>query len=131
MFFDYYAFSENSCRNVEKDGSIVGFELKTKITYYRGVPLSMIDAIEIRVDNKPVEKSKIRFTPNGEDWFTLAEMETVAGIKWEFGDQATIFVDQEGGLTPGEHKVSLRTTITVAYAPINFMGERTRTIKIA
>lgn len=131
MFFDYYAFSDGSCKNIAEDGHIIGFELKTKITYYRGVPLSMIDNIEIRVDNRLVEKTKINFTPNGDDWFTLAEMETVAGIKWEFGEEATIFIRQEGGLPSGKHKVSLRTTITVAYAPVNFMGERSRTVEIS
>lgn len=131
MFFDYYAFSEGSCKNVVRDGAVIGFELKTRITYYRGVPLSMINGIEIRVDNQLIDKKKMRFTPNGEDWFSLSEMETVTSTKWEFGEEATIFVEQEGGLTPGEHKILLRTTITVAYAPINFMGERTRIVNIA
>lgn len=130
MFFDYYAFSEGSCKNVEKDGVVVGFELKTRITYYRGIPLSMIDNVEIRVDNRLVDKTKIHFTPNGEDWFTLAEMETVSAIKWEFGEEATIFAEQEGGLSQGKHKVALRTSITVAYAPLNFMGERSRIVEI-
>lgn len=130
MFFDYYAFSEGSCKNVIKNGKNVGFELKTKITYYRGIPLSMIDNIEIRVDGKLVDKGIIHFTPNGEDYFTLEEMETVTGIKWEFGEEATIFVEWEGGLTSGKHTVGLRTTVTVAYAPLNFMGERTRTVEI-
>lgn len=130
MFFDYYAFSEESCKNVIRNGVIVGFELKTRITYYRGIPLSMIDNIEIRVDNRLVDKTKIHFTPNGEDWFTLSEMETVSAIKWEFGEEATVFVAQEGGLPQGKHKVSLRTTVTVAYAPLNFMGERSRVVEI-
>lgn len=130
MFFDYYAFSEGSCKNVIENENICGFELKTKITYYRGIPLSMIDNIEIRVDNKLVDKSNIHFTPNGEDYFTIAEMETVSGIKWEFGEEATIFVECDGGLSPGKHTVGLRTTVTVAYAPLNFMGERIRTVEI-
>ena len=56
----------------------------------------MVDKIELVVDDQPVPSEKIRFTV-GEDTFTLKEMETVTSVKWEFGQQATIFVDQPGG----------------------------------
>lgn len=130
MFFDYYAFTEGSLRNVTKGGSIAGFELKTKITYYRGVPLSMVAGLDVTVDGKRVPPEDISFSVDGDRYYTLAEMKLETKVKWEFGEEATIFVAKEGGLAPGEHKVGVRTTITVAYAPVNFMGERTRMVQI-
>lgn len=131
MFFDYYAFLEDSYRDIMDQGQVKGFEFKTKITYYRGIPLSMIAGIDILVDHEPVDQSKIHFSPDGEKWFTIEQMRTETNEKWEFGSPATVFVEFPGGLPKGEHAITVRTTITVAYSPMNFMGERTRTISIS
>jgi len=127
--FEPYVICDDGFENVEKEGKIIGFQLKTRIAYYRGVPLSMVDDIELHVDDIPVEREKIRFTV-GNETFTLKEMETVTSTKWEFGQKATIFVDQTGGLKRGEHKVSLRQVTRVAYYPFPLEGRRTRMMTI-
>ena len=43
----------------------------------------------------------------GEYWFTLDEMTTVVGHKWEYGEPMTVRVKQENGLAKGEQKRSL------------------------
>lgn len=129
--FDNYVFTEGTCKNVvNKDGKINGFELKTLITYYRGIPLSMIHDIKVAVDGVEVPKDSIKFSPNGEDYFTLNEMETVTSYKWEYGEQATVFVEKEGGLSKGKHEVKLTTIIRVAYIPVPFDGSQTRIVTI-
>jgi len=127
--FEPYVISDDGFENVVKDGKIIGYQLKTRIAYYRGVPLSMVDKIELVVDDQPVPSEKIRFTV-GEDTFTLKEMETVTSVKWEFGQQATIFVDQPGGLSKGEHKIFLSQTTRVAYYPFPLEGRRTQIMAI-
>jgi len=127
--FEPYVISDDGFENVIKDGQIVGYQLKTRIAYYRGVPLSMVDKIELVVDNVQVASEKIRFTV-GDESFTLKEMETVTSTKWEFGQQATIFVDQPGGLSRGEHNIYLRQTTRVAYYPFPLEGRRTRVMTI-
>jgi hypothetical protein len=127
--FEPYVISDDGFENVIKDGKVIGYQLKTRIAYYRGVPLSMVDKIELVVDDKPVDSEKIRFTV-GDETFTLKEMETVTSTKWEFGQQATIFVDQPGGLSKGEHKVFLSQTTRVAYYPFPLEGRRIRMMKI-
>ncbi len=37
--FDNNVFKEATCKNIEEKGEVIGFELQTLITYYRGVPL--------------------------------------------------------------------------------------------
>jgi hypothetical protein len=127
--FEPYVISDDGFENVVRDGSIIGYQLKTRIAYYRGVPLSMVDKIELVVDDQPVASEKIHFTV-GDETFTLKEMETVTSTKWEFGQQATIFVDQPGGLSKGEHKVFLSQTTRVAYYPFPLEGRRTRVMTI-
>lgn len=130
--FDNYIFTADSCQNIIKDGKIAGFEIKTLIPYYRGIPLSMVHDIQVEVDGKPIDQKQIRFSPNdGRDWFTLSEMETVAMIKWEYGQTGTVYIQQDGGLSPGKHQVSLTVVIRVAYIPVPFSGTRTRTVEIA
>lgn len=129
--FDNYVFSEGSCKNVlNKDGKITGFEMKTLITYYRGIPLSMVHDIQVKVDGVEVPRESIKFSVNGKDYFTLDEMETVTTYRWEYGEEAAVFVEKEGGLSKGEHEVSLTTVSRVSYIPVPFSGTRARKVVI-
>lgn len=128
--FEPYVICDDGFENVEKEGKVIGFQLQTRIAYYRGVPLSMVESIKLEVDDKPVPSQNIRFSV-GDETFTLAEMETVTNTKWEFGQKATIFVDQPGGLKRGDHKVFLSQTTRVAYYPFPLEGRRTRIMAIA
>lgn len=129
--FDNYVFTQGSCKNVQEDGKIVGFELETLITYYRGIPCSMVHDIKVKVDNKEIEREAIRFSPDGETYFTLEELETVTTYKWEYGVQGHVKVLKEGGLSKGEHEVSLTTMIRVAYIPVPFGGTKVRKVHIS
>lgn len=46
--FDNYVFTEGTCKNVEKENKIAGFQLQSLISYYRGIPCSMIHDIKDR-----------------------------------------------------------------------------------
>lgn len=130
--FDGYIFTPDSLANVEVDGEVVGFEMRTRIPYYRGIPLSMVHDVEVEVDGEEVPAEDIRFTADGgRHWFTLAEMETVTFFRWEYEDEATVRVLRPGGLAPGEHRGLLRVSARVAYIPVPFSGEMSRTVTIA
>ena len=76
-----YIFTEGSLSNVELDGGVIGYEMRTRIPYYRGIPLSMVHDVEVEVDGAAVPREDIRFTADGgAHWWTLAEMETVLDI---------------------------------------------------
>ena len=128
--FDNNVFNEGSCHNVEENGRIIGYEMTSNITYYRGIPLSMVNFIKVETDGVEVPRKDIRFTSDHIDWFTLDEMETVAEIKWEYNQKATIRVLQEGGLKEGEHKVHLTVCTRTAYIPVPLEGNMTRKVTI-
>ncbi len=128
--FDNNVFIEGTCKNVVEDGKVIGFEMQTYITYYRGIPLSMINYLAVEVDGVPVDPETIRFTPDHIDWFSLKEMETVSTIKWEYGERGTVRVLQEGGLSKGTHQVKLTVCTRTAYIPVPLEGTMTRTVTI-
>lgn len=128
--FDTYVLSENSLKNVEENGEITGFEMKSLIPYYRGIPCSMVHLVEVLVDGVEVPQESILFSPDGEDFFTLNELKTVASYRWEYGEEAVIRVKQDGGLPKGTHKVTLRLAVRVAYIPVPFVGQRTDEVTI-
>lgn len=131
MMFDGYVFTEGSARNVLTKSGGDAFQLETLITYYRGIPLSMVHDVQLVVDGADAPREELVISPNGTDWFTLAEAETVTThrYRWEYG--TPLYVRWlNGGLAPGQHEVTLRQLTRVAYVPIPFGGERTRTITV-
>lgn len=129
--FDNNVFIENSCHNVLEQGRTVGYEMDTHITYYRGIPLSMVNNIRVTEDGTEVPRESIRCTVDGgEYWFTLDEMMTVVEHKWEFGEPMTVRVLKDGGLAPGSHEIDLNVIVRTAYIPVPLDGHRTRTVVI-
>lgn len=127
--FDSYVFTENSARNVVLEDGTTAFQLETLITYYRGIPLSMVHEIQLVVDGADVPSDQLVISPNGSDWFTLDEATTVTTYRWEYG--TPLYVRWlNGGLASGEHEVTLRLKIRVAYIPVPFGGERTRKVTV-
>ena len=128
--FDNNVFIEGTCKNVEEDGKIIGYEMQTHITYYRGIPLSMVNFLAVEVDGVKEDPANIRFAVDPYDWFTLDEMTTVGTIKWEYGTPGTVRVLREGGLSKGEHDVHLTVCTRTAYIPVPLEGNMTRKVVI-
>lgn len=128
--FDNYVFTKDSCHNVEADGKIIGFELQTLITYYRGIPLSMVYHVGVEVDGIPVPRELLRISLDREEWFTLAEAETVATYKWEYSEPMYVRALVDGGLRKGEHDVRMSLSVWPAYYPMPAGGERKRKVVI-
>lgn len=122
--FDNYVWCDEKVNVVTDMNGKSGFVLNTLITYYRGIPLSMIDNFKVFIDGVEVDREKIKFCPNGEDWFTLNEMETITTYRWEYGVEGKVFVEYEE-LIKGNHEITLKQSIRVAYIPVPFGGEKT------
>lgn len=129
--FDGYVFTSGSFTPLGDVLGSEGFELRTRIPYYRGVPLSMVHDVVVEVDGEGVPREDIVFSADdGRNWFTLAQMETVYALRWEYADEARIRVRRGSPLAPGEHEVTLRISCRVAYIPFPFTGVMTRTVTV-
>jgi len=127
--FDNNVFIKGTCRNAVENGAVIGYELQTNITYYRGIPLSMVEFINVAVDGVEAPVENIRISVDQNDWFTLKEAETVTSYKWEYGEPLYIRVLGEG-LTVGTHKVKLTVATRTAYIPVPLVGIKERDVVI-
>lgn len=128
--FDNNVFIAGSCANVLENNVVTCFELQTNITYYRGIPLSMVEYIRVSADGREFPPEDIRISVDREDWFTLKEAETVTTYKWEYGEPLYIRVMVPGGLSKGTHKVKLTVATRTAYIPVPLEGIKEREVII-
>lgn len=128
--FDNNVFIDNTCVNVEQEGQTVGYEMQTNITYYRGIPMSMIEYVKVAEDGVEADSEFIRISVDQKDWFTLKEAETVTTYKWEYGEPLYVRVLKEGGLPKGTHKIRLTVATRTAYIPVPLEGIKEREVVI-
>ena len=128
--FDANVFLEGTCRNYTEDGRTAGYELQTNITYYRGIPLSMLEYVRVEADGEEEPAENILVSLDQTDWFTLKEAETVTTYKWEFGEPLYIRIRREGGLSAGTHSVKLTVATRTAYIPVPLEGSCVREVEI-
>ena len=93
-----------------------GFAVLARLPYYRGLGLSMVEDVGVSVDGEKVPREDIRFCVRGRSW-TLDEMETEYGDRWNFGEKARIECLKPGGLAAGEHEVQVSVRMRVSYLP--------------
>jgi Domain of unknown function (DUF6379) len=114
--FDRYLIVAGSLRNTGPAAAPTGFAFDAKLGYYRGLGLSMVEALEVTVDGVAIPAGAIRFD-EGPGPIALADMETAYDRRWAFGAAATITVNHPGGLSAGEHAMTLMQRLRVSYIP--------------
>ncbi|NOW48941.1 hypothetical protein FHW96_005131 [Novosphingobium sp. SG751A] len=114
--FDKYTIDPATVANTGPADAPTGFSFTTKLGYYRGLGLSMIEDLKVSIDGEALPREAITFD-EGEGPLTLDEMETAFDRRWPFGAPATIHVALPGGFPAGEHKLSLQQRLRISYMP--------------
>ncbi len=115
--FDNKVIVENSLTRVTSaEAGFDGVSVLARLPYYRGLGLSMVENIAVTVDDKLVVREDTLFSVRGNTW-TLDEMETEYGDRWNFGEKAKVLVKLPEGLDDGEHDISVAITMRVSYLP--------------
>lgn len=115
--FEYGVVQPNSVRNVTKNGEVTGFAFDSRIAYYRGLGVSMVEPFEIKVDGGDViPAEKLTFSIGDKHW-SFAELENDFESRWELLEEATVSVDMPGGLSAGEHELDVTEVLRVSYMP--------------
>jgi hypothetical protein len=124
--FEKYLLVRHDFQNVSENGQITGFQVKIKIPYYRGVYLSQLENVKLKVDEEEFDSSVMTFTvaehgPNVPSsptkTYTFREMESATTKRWWFGDTATLTVKKPGGLKPAIYDVQLALVARNSYRP--------------
>ncbi len=128
--FDSYIIGEGTVRNVVRDGEVVGFAFDTRITYYRGLGVSMVEPFEVVLDGKAIPAENLRFTLGERTW-TFAELAGEFDARWELTEPAVLTVLLPGGLTPGKHELDVTEVLRVSYLPFPARSQFRRTVEVA
>ena len=123
--FDRFMIVEDSLRRTGD-----GFEFDIRIPYYRGIALSMIEALEVTVDGQTVPRDAVTFVLRGKG-LSHDELEQDAQTRWEFGEPATLRVAWPGGLDRGEHAIGQATQLRISYLPAPLRGQDEKTLAAA
>jgi hypothetical protein len=114
--FDKHMLVEDGFQNEAVGGKVVGYSLISRLPYYRGLGLSMVEDIALTVDGVKVPRDHISFSVRGRTW-RLDELETEYGDRWNFGEKAKVSVKHPGGLEPGKHRVEMTQRMRISYLP--------------
>lgn len=95
-----------------------GFELDIRIPWYRSLPLSSVQTIEVTVDGEPIAQEDISFQLYGER-LALNELPSLFTTWWFILDPATLHIVHNGTLREGErHTVGLNLGFKIPYMMI-------------
>jgi len=119
--FDKYMICEDTVKILESEGQITGYEFGIRLPYYRGLGISMVEDIQLTVDDNPVDSENIEFRLKGKS-MSLKDMETDYETVWDMGEVAYLSVNHPGGLTLGKHKIELVESLRISYMPILVKG---------
>ena len=120
--FDKYIICEDGFCNVSDGKDIIGYQFNTRLPYYRGLGLSMVEDLMLKVDGQNVDRDSVRLTLHGNS-YTMQQMETEYEDVWEFGEVATLMVMKKGGLQPGEHQIDLTPHLRISYLPFMLIAQ--------
>ncbi|MGI6109176.1 MAG: C-glycoside deglycosidase beta subunit domain-containing protein [Eubacteriaceae bacterium] len=104
--FEDRVIRQDGFYNVLLNGRQVGFNLDLRINYYRGLPLSSVQKIELTVDGENIPEYLMLFELNGKQ-FTVGQLRELYTEYWGIKTPAHLKVFNYG-LEPGEHDVAVR-----------------------
>ncbi|SFT07878.1 C-glycoside deglycosidase beta subunit domain-containing protein [Saccharopolyspora flava] len=113
--FDQYILCEDGFRRRE-DGR-PGGRLEVRMPYYRGLFLSMVEAVDLTFDGRPVPAERTSFTVHG-NTYSFAELGGITDDRWEMGERAVLAFETEQAPEPGEHEVDVAVRLRISYMPV-------------
>jgi hypothetical protein len=127
--FEKYMILENDVQNIVENGKITGFQFGARLPYYRGLGLSMVEDIGVKIDGQTIDSERINLSVHG-NTYSLQQMETEANDRWEMGEVGHISVREDGGLSKGEHQLNLMLNLRISYLPFPAIRVSEKTILI-
>lgn len=128
--FDKYIIDAASLANTGPADAPTGFSFTTRLGYYRGLGLSMVEDLKVSIDGQELPRAAITFD-EGPGPITLDAMETAFDRRWPFGAPDTIRVALPGGFPKGEHTLGLQQRLRISYMPFPSFNNDQKVIRFA
>jgi len=103
--FEERVLSNTDFRNIRLNGRVVGFNLGVFLNYYRGLPVSSIENLEVKVDDEAVPQHLVCAVVN-EKKFSVEQLPSLHAEFWGIRKKVDLEI-YNGGLESGEHEVEL------------------------
>ncbi|GLY81978.1 C-glycoside deglycosidase beta subunit domain-containing protein [Actinoallomurus iriomotensis] len=126
--FDKYIVCDEGFR-ARGDGHIGGV-VEVRMPYYRGLRLSMVEGVDLVLDDKPIAPERTTFTVHG-NTYTFDQMPSVTYDRWEFGERAELAFETDEPLATGEHEVTVSVRLRLSYMPVPGGGRSTKRLTFA
>lgn len=126
--FDRYIVCDDSLRH--RDDGRAGGVVEVRMPYYRGLTLSMVEAVDVVVDGTPVPAGRTTFTVHG-NTYTFDRLPTVTDDRWEMGEPARLAFETDEPLAAGEHDVAVSVRLRVSYMPVPGGGRDRKRLTLA
>ncbi len=126
--FDKYIVCEDGFHALD-DGRTGGV-VEVRMPYYRGLALSMVEAVDLVLDGRPVPPGRTTFTVHG-NTYRFDQLPRTTDDRWEMGERAQLAFETDEPLTPGEHEVAVAVRLRISYMPVPAGGRDTKRLTLA
>lgn len=126
--FEKYIVCEDSlkARNDGRPGAVV----EVRMPYYRGLTLSMVEAVDVTVDGAAIPADRTTLTVHG-NTYTFAELPQVIDDRWEMGERAELAFETDDALSPGDHDIAVSVRLRISYMPVLSGGRDRKRLTLA
>jgi hypothetical protein len=104
-------------RNLFKNGKAVGFQVCVRTSYYRGLFLSQLRPVEIKVDGETFKGDQITMSFSGKT-YEQKDFGNFPDDYWPILEPAVFTIKKPGGLKVGSHEVEFGYAYTVCYEAV-------------
>lgn len=126
--FDKYIVCEEGFRR-RPDGQPGGV-VQVRMPYYRGLGLSMVEAVDLTLDGQPAPAERTTLTVHG-NTYTFDQLPTVMDDRWEMGERAELSFTTDEPLADGEHEITVSVRLRISYMPVPGGGRDTKRLLLA
>jgi hypothetical protein len=126
--FDRYIVCEEGFRTLD-DGRTGGV-VEVRMPYYRGLALSMVEAVDLVVDGRPVPTARTTFTVHG-NTYRFDQLPRTTDDRWEMGERAQLAFETDEPLAAGEHDVAVAVRLRISYMPVPGGGRDAKRLTLA
>jgi hypothetical protein len=125
--YDQYIVCEENFR--ARDDGTPGGVVEVRMPYYRGLGLSMVEAVDLVLDGRPVPAPQTTFTVHG-NTYTFDQLPTTFDDRWEMGERAQLAFETGEPLAPGEHDVAVSVRLRISYMPVPGGGRDSKRLTV-
>jgi hypothetical protein len=91
-----------------------GFSFDLRIPWYRSLPLSCVEGLDVAVDGESIAADDLRVAFEGRT-YALDELAPLYEEWWQVTDAARVSIARQGGLEPGPHELDVSLSLRIPY----------------